>query len=100
MAWLIVTNDSDAGPDVRADDAIMGAHWQYELANRDTILVAGSLRDDDRVTKNGSVLLLDVETREEAEAFLEGDPATQAGMRGKTEIRWLNVAILDKIEQP
>ncbi len=100
MAWLVIANDSETGPAIRADQRIMDAMWQFELENRATILVAGSLREDDKVTKNGSVLLLDVETREEAEAILASDPATKAGLRGEVQIRWLNVAILDKIEQP
>lgn len=100
MAWLVIANDSDKGPDIRADQRIMDAMWQFELENRAKILVAGSLREDDKVTKNGSVLLLDVETRQEAEAILVADPATKAGLRGEVQIRWLNVAILDKTEQP
>lgn len=100
MAWLIVSNDNERGPEIRADQAVMDAHWQYELANRDVILTAGSLRTDDGVTKTGSVLLLDLPTRADAQAFFANDPATMAGMRGETEIRWLNVAILDGTEQP
>jgi len=100
MAWLIVSDDNENGSKVRADKAVMDAHWDYELANRDVILTAGSLRTDDGQTKTGSVLLLDLPTRAEAEAFFANDPATKAGMRGKTEIRWLNVAILDRTEQP
>ena len=100
MAWLIVSNDNENGPVIRADEAVMDAHWNYELANAAVILTAGSLREDDGVTKNGSVLILDVESREEASTFFANDPATMAGMRGDTEIRYLNVAILSKEEQP
>jgi len=100
MAWLIVSNDNESGPEIRADPDVMDAHWRYELANRDKIPVAGSLREDDGVTKTGSVLLLNVKTREEAEAFFANHPATEAGLRGPTEVRWLNVAILDGQEQP
>jgi uncharacterized protein len=100
MAWLIVSSDNEDGPRIRADCAVMDAHWDYELANRDVILCAGSLRTDDGQTKTGSVLLLDLPTREAAEAFFANDPASRAGMRGKTEIRWLNVAILDRAERP
>lgn len=100
MAWLIVSNDNDNGPRIRADAAIMDAHWRYELANREVILCAGSLRTDDGETRTGSVLLLDLPTREAAEEFFAEDPASRAGMRGATEIRWLNVAILDHQEQP
>jgi len=100
MAWLIVSNDNENGPRIRADGAIMDAHWAYELAHRDVILCAGSLRTDDGQTKTGSMLLLDLPTREAAEAFFANDPATKAGLRGATEFRWLNVAILDRAEQP
>lgn len=99
MAWLIVSKDSENGPAIRADSAVMDAHWAYELANRERILVAGSLRADDGVTKIGSLLILDVPTRADAERFFAADPASQAGMRGETEITWLNVAILDRTEQ-
>lgn len=100
MAWLITSTDNEDGPRIRADRAVMDAHWAYELANRDVILCAGSLRTDDGETKIGSVLLLELPTRAEAEAFFAADPATRAGLRGETEIRWLNVAILDRVEQP
>lgn len=100
MAWLIVSNDNENGPAIRADAEVMDAHWAYELVNKDVILTAGSLRTDDAQTKTGSVLLLDLPTRADAEAFFANDPATKAGMRGDTEIRWLNVAILDRAEQP
>ena len=99
MAWLVVSDDNENGPAIRANAQIMDAHWRYELANRDIILAAGSLRDDDGVTKTGSLLVLDVKTRAEAEAFFANDPATKAGMRGATSIRYLNAAILNHEEQ-
>jgi len=99
MPWLIVSNDNENGPAIRADQAVMAAHWAYELESRGVILAAGSLREDDGVTKTGSLLILDVPTRQDAEAFFANDPATKAGLRGDTEIRWLNVAILDREEQ-
>lgn len=94
MAWLVIADDSEMGAAIRADMDVMDAMWAYELEHRDITLLAGSLRDDDKATKTGSVLLLDVETRAEAEAILAADPATKAGLRGKVEIRWLNTAIL------
>ena len=63
-------------------------------------MCAGSLRTDDGKTRKGSMLLVNLPTRKDAEDFFANDPASKAGMRGKTEIRWLNVAILDRIEQP
>jgi len=43
--------------------------------------------------------VLDVKTRAEAEAFFANDPATKAGLRGATSIRYLNAAILNREEQ-
>lgn len=94
MAWMIVSEDSEDGPALRTDSTLMAAHWQYELSIKDRILAAGSLRRDDGVTPRGSLLILDVETRDEAQALLDADPATKAGLRGKVTIRFWNSAIL------
>jgi uncharacterized protein YciI len=76
----------------------MAAHWAYELSIKDRILAAGSLRSDDGVTKTGSLLIVDVPSRAEALALIEGDPATKAGLRGRFTIRRWNAAILDRRE--
>jgi uncharacterized protein len=99
MAWLVVSDDNERGPAIRADARIMDAHWQYELANRHIILASGSLRNDDGVTRTGSLLVLDVATRADAEAYFANDPATKAGLRGTTSIRYFNAAILNREEQ-
>jgi len=58
------------------------------------ILAAGSLRSDDGVTPDGSLLILDVETRDQAMAIVNADPATKAGLRGRITARRWNRAIL------
>jgi uncharacterized protein YciI len=78
----------------------MSAMWQHELAHLGQTVFAGSLRADGRETKTGSVFLLDVDTRAEAEVIIAADPATEAGMCGKVKIFWLNVAILDGAVRP
>lgn len=95
MAWLVLSEDSAQGPALRADAGLMAAHWDYEQSIAARILAAGSLRADDGVTKTGSLLILDVATRAEAEALIAADPATRAGLRGRIEIRFWNPAILD-----
>ncbi len=100
MPWLIVSNDSENGPAIRADKGVMDAHWQYELSIMDRVIAAGSLRTDDGVTPTGSLLILDVETREEAQALVDADPATRAGLRGEISIRNWNWAILNRAELP
>ncbi|MEM7226416.1 MAG: YciI family protein [Pseudomonadota bacterium] len=98
MPWMIVSNDSENGPAIRADKAVMDAHWQYELSIKDRVIAAGSLRTDDGVTPTGSLLILDVETRDEAQALIDADPATKAGLRGEITIRYWNWAILNREE--
>jgi uncharacterized protein YciI len=98
MPWLVVCNDSADSESIRADKEVMDAHWQYELSVRDRMLAAGSLRTDDGVTPTGSLLILDVETREEAQAIVDADPATKAGLRGEVTIRYWNWAIYNREE--
>ena len=68
-----------------------------KLKTKDKILAAGSLRTEDGKVPGGSLLILDVETREEALALLHGDPATKAGLRGTISVRYWNRAILDGV---
>lgn len=91
MAWMIISEDSPQA------EALMAAHWAYELSIRDKILAAGSLRSDDGRVPVGSLLILDVATKEEALGLLAADPATRAGLRGKVSVRYWNRAILGGI---
>jgi uncharacterized protein YciI len=94
MAWMILSEDSDVGPMLRRDTALMAAHWAYELSIRDRILAAGSLRADDGLTPVGSLLIVEAPNREAAQALIDADPASQAGLRGRITIRYWNPAIL------
>jgi uncharacterized protein YciI len=93
MPWMMVSDDAPGGAALRRDKALMDAHWAYELSIKDKILCAGSLRSDDGVTPIGSLLILDVETREEAMAIVNADPATRAGLRCNMIVRRWNRAI-------
>lgn len=97
MAWMITSEDSTDAAALRQDKALMAAHWAYELSIKDKILAAGSLRSDDGLVPVGSLLILDVATKEEALALLAADPATRAGLRGKVTARFWNRAILDGV---
>jgi hypothetical protein len=100
MAWMIISEDSALGPDLRAKTDVMDAHWAYELSIRSKILAAGSLRADDGATPAGSLLILDVDTKAEALALIAADPATKAGQRGQITARFWNPAILAGAERP
>ncbi|MBB3066694.1 MULTISPECIES: YciI family protein [Limibacillus] len=95
MPWLIMSDDDPAATHKRADKDLMALHMAYEEAHKDIILAAGSLRNDDGSTPDGGLLLLDVETRAEAEAYYRKDPLTQAGVRGRITIRRWHRSILD-----
>jgi uncharacterized protein YciI len=98
MAWMIVSEDSPQGAVLRSDRTLMAAHWDYELSIRDRILAAGSLRSDDGVTPQGSLLIVEAASRDEAQALVDADPATRAGLRGRITITYWNAAILDHRE--
>jgi uncharacterized protein len=99
VAWMITAEDAPDAPRLRADKALMAAHWAYELSIKDRILAAGSLRTDDGLTPIGSLLIVEAESREAARALIDADPATQAGLRGTITIRYWNPAILNHVEQ-
>ncbi|HXQ42162.1 MAG TPA: YciI family protein [Candidatus Udaeobacter sp.] len=94
MPWMMVSEDGPGGAAIRRNKAVMDAHWAYELSIKDKILAAGSLRSDDGVTAIGSLLVLDVATREEAMTIINADPATKAGLRASMTVRRWNRAIL------
>ncbi|MBS0565614.1 MAG: hypothetical protein JSR87_14435 [Proteobacteria bacterium] len=96
MAWLVIAEDGPRGPELRADKALMAAMWAWELSIRDRVLAAGSLRSDDGLTPVGSLMILDVATRDDALALIAGDPATKAGLRGEVTVRFWNRAILNR----
>ena len=100
MAWMITCDDSTKGASLRADKALMAAHWAYELSIKHHILAAGSLRSDDGQTPKGSLLVLTCATRAEAVALFEADPATKSGLRDNIRITFWNPAILNGIVQP
>jgi uncharacterized protein YciI len=62
------------------------------------IIAAGSLRTDDGTTPTGSLLILDVNSRKEAQALIDADPATRAVLRGEISIRYWNQAIMNHEE--
>lgn len=97
MAWLIIAEDSADGPRLRTDRALMAAMWAWELSVKDKVLAAGSLRSDDGQTPLGSLMILDVATKDEALALFAQDPATRAGLRGAVTVRYWNRAILDGV---
>ena len=66
------------------------AHLAYARGWGDRMLVGGPLLSDDGETMRGSMLILDVADRAEADAFLAGDPYGQAGLFQSVSVQRYN----------
>ncbi len=87
MPFAIVTKDKEGHAHVR--DSYQGAHKRYLDDHKDLLLAAGAMLGDDGSSAHGGILLVDVETREEAEAFVRNDPFWEAELFDEVLItRW------------
>jgi uncharacterized protein YciI len=73
------------GKDLRA--MLRAAHRKYLAKFAEQFAFAGPLLADDGVTPIGSLLVLDFETVEEANAFIKAEPYTVAGLYASVSIR-------------
>ena len=56
------------------------AHFAYLEAHKDKLVLGGAMLDDDSDARIGSVLILNVASREEAEAFSADEPLRRGGV--------------------
>jgi len=61
-------------------------HKAYLGARAGSIAFAGPLLGDDGVTMVGSLLVIDFASRAEAQAWLEAEPFTKAGVYGQSTV--------------
>lgn len=87
MPFLIETWDKPDSQALRQQHR--AAHLQFLADNAAKLVAVGAKMADDGGDGGGSFYIVDVETREEAEAFLAADPFTQAGLPGRhVATRW------------
>jgi uncharacterized protein len=55
-------------------------HVAYLRSQKDILVISGATTSDDGEEFVGSLLIVNVKTRAEAQAFVDRDPFTQAGM--------------------
>ena len=84
MAYAIIAYDRPDGAELRREKR--PEHLDYLEANKHLLLAAGAQFADDGTTPIGSILLVDVEERAEAEAFAKADPFNQAGLFDRVNI--------------
>ena len=87
MPYAIQTKDKPGHGHVRAE--VRAEHVAWLEANKDKLLAAGALIDDDGTGGHGGILIVDVDGRAAAEAFIAEDPFTKAGLfESVTVTRW------------
>jgi uncharacterized protein YciI len=68
---------------------VRGPHLEYLTQHKDKLLAAGAQVDDEGQGGYGGLIIVDTESRAEAEAFIQNDPFTKAGLFSGIEVvRW------------
>jgi uncharacterized protein YciI len=75
---LYLEDDMAVSKQIRADR--LDAHLAYLDRHQDLIVLGGALLDEDGATRVGSLLILNVKSRTQAEDFAQNEPFRQAGL--------------------
>ena len=87
MPYAIITMDKPNSLQLRNE--VRGPHLEYLDRNKGRLLAAGAMVDDTGQGGYGGIIIVDTEDRAEAEAFIQNDPFTKAGLfAGITVVRW------------
>lgn len=103
MLWAIYRVSKPNVAEIRA--AKMPAHREYLSSQKNILLFSGPLLSDDGTEHIGTWFILNVNSRAEAQAFLDGEPFWQAGLFASATIsrmrkgRW-NPELWESIPTP
>ncbi|MDN7132147.1 YciI family protein [Vreelandella profundi] len=87
MPFLIETFDKPDHQVLRLE--VRQAHLEYLDANVTLLLACGAKLSDDGTTASGGLYLVDLDSREEAERFIQADPFHEAELFAEVNIvRW------------
>jgi uncharacterized protein YciI len=84
MLYIIYQIDKPNSAEIRA--AQRQAHFRYLDEHKDILVLGGAMLADDGTTRIGSVLIINVPNRQEAERFSANEPFRQAGLFARVEI--------------
>ena len=84
MLYIIYQIDKPDSEEIRA--RTREDHFAYLDAHEDILVLGGALLGDDGKTRTGSVLIVNVPSRAEAEAFSRDEPFRKAGLFERVEI--------------
>ncbi len=78
MLWAISCTDK---PDTAAiRDKVLQPHRDYLQSRKNILVLAGATQNDDGTVAIGSLFVVNVNSRDEAKKFSDGDPFTQNGV--------------------
>jgi len=86
MQFVVHCHDRPDGGAQRAQ--LRDAHLAYLKDHKDIVVAGGDLLDDAGVKTIGSVLILDIADKAQAETFWAGEPLNRAGVCDWTIERW------------
>jgi hypothetical protein len=87
--YIVTLRDVDGSAELR--QAFGEAHRAYAASIQDRIVLAGPTYPDGAVTPDGSVFVVNFDTREQVEEFVAGDPYVTNGVyRDWTIVRFKN----------
>lgn len=87
MPYLIETYDSPERAHIRKQ--FYSEHLAFLRENAGLLLACGAKLDDDGEQADGGIYLVDLETREDAEAFLARDPFSENNLFREVVVqRW------------
>jgi uncharacterized protein YciI len=87
MPYFVEVRDKPNSQSIR--EKKLALHLEYLDANVQKLLAAGGLLDDAGSVAHGGFYIIDVEDREEAEAFVASDPFVTGGLFEIVQItRW------------
>ena len=78
MLYIIYQEDRPDAGAIRA--ATKDAHLAYLETHRDILVLGGAMLEDDGVGRLGSVLIINVPSRQAAEDFSASEPFRKAGL--------------------
>ncbi len=87
MPYLVDATDKPNSGALRQD--VRPTHLEYLTSQKHLLLAAGAKLSDDGATAFGSAYILDTDDRAVAQAFIDGDPFSKAGLFTSVTItRW------------
>ena len=92
MPYAIITTFTPGTADERA--AVRDAHVDY-LKSRSALLLAAGVLLEVSSSPRGSLMLVDTEDREQAQALADGDPFNRAGLLSEVSVLSWRKAFFD-----